>query len=173
MALEEGLALLQPPLRRERFVAVLQGFLAFHRVWEPKVAVLVGDPAVTAPRGRTRLIEQDLQALGEGASAVRRAFDLGFLADRSAAWGSLYVMEGSTLGGQVISKALRSAAWAPGDGLTYFNPYGRRTAAMWASFREALDSASADLDAEAAARGARLTFQALQAGLTRSMGLAA
>ena len=48
--LEGSLALLQPPLRRERFVEVLQGFLVFHRAWEPRVAALLDDDDLLAPQ---------------------------------------------------------------------------------------------------------------------------
>ena len=139
VALEDRLALLQPPLRRERFILVLQGFLAFHRVWEPRTAAVLEHHRVLEPRSRIALIEHDLEALGAaGSSRADAPFDLAFLSGVSQAWGSLYVMEGSTLGGQFISKALRGRDWAPDAGLTYFNPYGRRTAAMWAGFQSDL-----------------------------------
>jgi heme oxygenase len=174
MALEDALGLMRPPLQRERFVQVLQGFLAFHRAWRPRMAALIDDPTLLAPRAKAALIEQDLQALGAAEGVGRDArLDLGFLTTPSAAWGSLYVLEGSTLGGQVISKALRRTAWAPADGLAYFNPYGRRTGEMWASFRAALQAAAPTLDVDLVAEGARATFQTLQSGVSPAMGAAA
>ena len=172
LALEEALDLMRQPLRRDRFVQVLQGFLAFHRAWQPRVAALIGDPDLLAPRSKAALIRQDLQALDvpEDARPEPR-FDLGFLATPSAAWGSLYVLEGSTLGGLVITKALRGAAWAPEGGLAYFNPYGRRTGEMWAGFRAALQAAAPDL--ELATEGARATFRTLQCGVAPMMDTAA
>ncbi len=171
-ALEDALALMRPPLRRERFVQVLQGFLAFHRAWSPRMAVLVGDPELVTSRAKTALIERDLQALGV-AERPALLLDLGFLATRSAAWGSFYVLEGSTLGGQVISKALRRTAWAPPEGLAYFNPYGRRTGEMWAGFRAALEAAAPTLDPDLACEGARATFATLQSRLACPMEAAA
>ncbi len=171
-ALEDALALMRPPLRRERFASVLQGFLAFHRAWRPRMAVLVGDPELVAPRGKAALIERDLQALGE-AEATAAPLDLDFLSTRSAAWGSLYVMEGSTLGGQVITKALRRTAWAPAEGLAYFNPYGRRTGEMWAAFRAALEAAAPTLEPDLVCEGARATFATLQSGVALPMEAAA
>ncbi len=171
MALEEALNLLRPPLRRERFVQTLQGFLAFHRAWQPRMAALVDDPGLLAPRNKLALIEQDLQALC-AAEAPRAAWvDLGFLTTPAAAWGSLYVLEGATLGGQVISKALRRAAWTPADGLRYFNPYGQRTGEMWATFRAALEAPA--LEPGLVTDGARATFRTLQSGLAPAMGAAA
>ena len=173
-ALEDTLGLLQAPLRRERLVVVLQGFLTFHRDWEPMISTLLEDPANFAPRTRIALAERDLQALGGSeAQGVAGPFDLRFLSDVSNAWGSLYVMEGSTLGGLVISKALRGAAWAPDDGLSYFNPYGRRTAAMWAGFRSDLEAAAPGLDADSAVHGAQATFRTLRSGFADRLRVAA
>ena len=126
------------------------------------------------PRGKITLIQGDLDALGsEMTGASDTTFNLSFLDDASTAWGSLYVLEGSTLGGQVISKALRNAAWAPAGGLGYFNPYGRSTAAMWADFRAALEAACSILIGERVEQGARATFRALQSGLAPAMDAAA
>ncbi len=172
VALEDALALMRPPLRRERFVQVLRAFLAFHRAWSPKMAVLIGDAELVAPRAKAALIERDLQALGETEGPPAPP-DLGFMATRSAAWGSFYVLEGSTLGGQVISKALRQTSWAPAEGLAYFNPYGGRTGEMWAGFRAALQAAAPTLEADRVCEGARATFRTLQSGVAPAMEAAA
>ena len=178
VALEETLALLAPPMRRANFLRAIGGFHAFHRRWEPALEAMIGDAALLEPRRKLALLERDLAALGAGAECVGASpsgdvFDLGFLDTASAAWGSLYVMEGSTLGGQVISKALRGATWLPPGGLTYFNPYGRATAAMWAQFRDALQARSTELDGVAAIKGARATFAALRVGLAAPARVAA
>lgn len=168
-ALEDGLALLRAPLSHARFVQVLRGFHAFHSVWEPRVAGLIDDEPLLAPRRRLALLQRDLLALGAEPGAPVD-FDLGFLRDESAAWGSLYVLEGSTLGGQVIAKALRrGAAWVPAQGLSYFNPHGRETAALWRGFCDALEAAAPRLDAEEVVRGARASFRVLHDGLARAL----
>ena len=166
-SLEDALGLLEPPLSRRRFVHALQAFHAFHVMWEPQVMALAADPRLLEPRSKLSALERDLGALGlpVATSPRKGGFDLDYLSTPAAAWGSLYVIEGSTLGGQVISKALRTAAWAPDGGLTYFNPYGRRTAAMWAEFREALEAHECALDVDGVVEGARATFRVLQGGL--------
>ena len=118
------------------------------------------DPAELLGPRRLGLLEHDLTLMGVAPSlATAPAIDLGFLDSEAAAWGSLYVVEGSSLGGQFISKALRGADWAPAEGLSYFNPYGRRTAAMWAGFRRTLEARGGD--AALTVEGARATFAAL------------
>jgi heme oxygenase (biliverdin-IX-beta and delta-forming) len=172
-ALEDELGLLRPPLSRTRFIHVLQGFRAFHAAWEPRVAGLIGEEALLGPRGRLGHLDGDLARLGAGPGGAA-PFDLDVLQGPSRAWGSLYVMEGSTLGGQVISEALRrEARWAPPEGLRYFDPYGRQTGAMWRTFRQALEAHAARLEPEEVVEGARATFQVLRRGLASRLERAA
>ena len=133
-------------------------FEAFHRAWEPHVAALLGDEAFLAPRRRVTLLQGDLATLGEAARATGVP-DLSFLDTPAAAWGSVYVMEGSTLGGRVIAKALSREAWWPAEGLTYFHPPGRGTAEVWRETMAALEAHDDDRDALLA--GASATFHAL------------
>ena len=173
VALEESLALLDTPLSRERFADALAGFHAFHLVWEPQVAGLVDDRALFDPRRRLALLERDLERLGAPV-ATRAPPALDFLVDRASAWGSLYVMEGASLGGKVISKALRGGAnWVPDGGLAYFDPYGRGAAAMWRRFCEALETEAASLEPDGVVNGARETFRALQDTLAPRLRAAA
>jgi heme oxygenase len=159
--LEDALGLLAQPLDHGRFVQALQGFHRFHAAWEPKVAVLIGRPDLLAPRARLALIERDLAALG--AAPVDGATpDLDALQSAAEGWGSLYVMEGSTLGGMVIAKALRDAPWAPEGGLAYFDAHGRATASMWRETCAALELAGQDLDPDRVVQGARATFASLE-----------
>lgn len=53
----------------------------------------------------------------------------------------LYVLEGSTMGGQIISRQLMKSKMISdkGEGGTFFKPYGANTAAMWLKFKEALN----------------------------------
>jgi heme oxygenase len=166
-ALEGALALLAPPLARERFVAALQGFHRFHAAWEPKVAALIDRPDLLAARTRLALIEADLAAL-DAAPADGPAPDLDALRGAAEGWGSLYVMEGSTLGGLVIAKALRDAPWAPAAGLAYFHAHGRETAAVWRETCAALEAAGETLDPERIVAGARATFASLGAAAAPS-----
>lgn len=135
--LETALALI--PADRDRFIIVLEAFLGFHRVWEPAMRAQSRLAPLFEGRTRRGLLERDLLALGCTPQALAALPDCpraaGLAADPYAALGSLYVMEGSTLGGRVISAALAEAGGFPPGGLAYFNPYGERTGAMWRAFR--------------------------------------
>lgn len=171
--LEHHLDLLREPLDRERFVALLERFWGFHALWEPALGRALADDAFLAPRLKLQRLEADLRALGRSPEEIARlprcfqAAQLAPLPRRpAAALGSLYVLEGSTLGGQVITRALRGAGWLPSGGLTYFDPYGAATGAMWRDFRDyaaARSTPAADAEMVAAAKA---TFERLHRWLT-------
>lgn len=77
--------------------------------------------------------------------------------------GVLYVLEGSTNGGQFLARPLAKAlGLPPGVGTSALNPHGARTRELWQAFRNAIDSlelAPEEVDAIIAA--ARETFEAV------------
>jgi heme oxygenase len=59
---------------------------------------------------------------------------------KASAWGCLYVLEGATLGGQIIRRELQRALPLPTDrGAAFFSSYGSRVGEMWTSFCQALN----------------------------------
>lgn len=165
--LEAALDLLRAPLQQERFRHVLERFHGFHVVWEGTVRRHPGLRAFLEERTRLPHLRRDLAALGasldemEHLPACLAAADLAGC--EAAALGSLYVMEGSTLGGQLISRALAEADWTPEGGLTYFNPYGRETGAMWRAFHAFAEARLPEATHGTAIVGARRTFEVLEA----------
>lgn len=150
--------------QRDHYARVLQLFDAFLAPWEAAVAAAL--PAAAGPwlrqRSRRPFLRQDLHALGI-AALPWRAPGLSF-ATPAAAWGSLYVIEGSALGGQVITRTLARAGVRPDHGGAYFHGWGDATGPMWAEFRARLESELPDPARVAAACGAAcLTFDALSA----------
>ena len=160
--LERSLDLLSRPLDRNRFTALLVRFHGFHQIWEPALARCL--PAALVPGPRLPLLEQDLGTLGlcddiVGAiPSCAQAASLGEHLD--TALGSVYVLEGSTLGGRVIARHFSEAPWWPPAGLRYFDPYGDETAARWRQTLAQLAGAGGDADRIVA--GAVRTFEILQ-----------
>jgi heme oxygenase len=75
-------------------------------------------------------------------------------------------MEGSTLGGQPISRHIEATlGLRDGRGYRYFQAYGRTTAARWAEFKAYLEERADTLDGDAAADAASETFLSLEAWL--------
>jgi heme oxygenase len=79
--------------------------------------------------------------------------------------GAMYVLEGSTLGGQVIARQLAQA----GIPLrTYFTGAGDQTGPLWKSFSQLLDEAATNDNATELVQSATLTFEHLHTWLNQS-----
>ncbi len=83
------------------------------------------------------------------------------------AWlGVLYVVEGSSNGGQAIARVLRRAWSLDDDTLASLDPHGAATRELWGGFRTTLDAQSfSSEEQDAILRGAAATF----AGITQLM----
>ncbi|MGV3493633.1 MAG: biliverdin-producing heme oxygenase [Ramlibacter sp.] len=141
--------------------ACCQAFGAFLPAWEAAVADALppGRRAWLAGRSRARFLSRDLEALGLAPPAPVR---LPGFRNAAAAWGSLYVLEGSALGGQVITRSLAARGLLPNSGGAYFHGWGEATAAMWREFRDLLEAELRDPDALApACEAACRTFESL------------
>ena len=166
-ALDGVLGLSAPDLGLASYTDVLRRFYGFWRVWEPQMAVTLDDAGLFEPRRRLHLLEADLGALGHptaALSALPTCPPLTF-GTRTEAIGSLYVLEGSTLGGREIQRNLVKCF---GSQITrhYFNGYGPNTGVMWRSFLMVLDAIPADC-ADQALYGATATFKRLKEWLSR------
>jgi heme oxygenase len=155
---------------RDRYGRILQAFHAFLTPWEYSVAraLPAHRHAWLQRRSRRHFLQEDLAALAltplDGSPAVPR------LAGNAAAWGSLYVLEGSALGGQVITRALAGAGLVPGKGGSYFNGWGEDASAMWREFRAELRAELAQpACVDAACAAACATFDALTAHLEHAL----
>jgi heme oxygenase len=167
-SLETGLGLLTPPIDRRRTLILIERFYGFHAAWEPAVAAQLADEDFLAPRRRAPLAAADLAALGRSADAIAAlpcCDEAGRLADAGEAWGSIYVMEGSTLGGKLITRRLAEEDWLPAEGIRYFDPHGERTGALWRETRARLAELSGTGREDAVIDGARATFRRLAAWL--------
>jgi heme oxygenase (biliverdin-IX-beta and delta-forming) len=156
-------------------VATLSGYrdllarlYGFHAVWEAAIGIGLADEAFLAPRRRLTLLAADLDHLGltPGAVASLPRPAPHVLADPAAATGALYVLEGSTLGGQLIGRHIAGLHGFSGDGLAYYRAHGAAAGAMWAAFRSRLEHFVDDPAAEAALTGAAVaTFAAMRGWL--------
>ncbi|MGQ0540752.1 MAG: biliverdin-producing heme oxygenase [Blastocatellia bacterium] len=88
-------------------------------------------------RRKTPLLEQDLQHLGEMEYSEQNLpfTSIPILNTAAKAFGSIYVMEGATLGGQVIMRQLEAhLGITPENGGAFFNSYGANVGPMWKEF---------------------------------------
>lgn len=127
------------------------------------MAGLLQDAPFLDPRRRMHLLAADLAVLGASPFAVDAlpSCPVPLLGNAAAALGSLYVMEGSTLGGRIIERHVeRRLGFDHLSGCSYFAGYGARTGAMWRAFLARLELAPLG-DAAGIAAGAVATFERL------------
>lgn len=168
--LEAQLDLLHPEFTRAQYQSLLERQFQLYLPLEPAIAQRLpaawrsrlGWPA----RLKTRLLRADLAALGEGGWTPDGvpATDLPPLPDEAAAWGALYVLEGATLGGQIICRHLGpQLKLSPTCGLSFYASYGALIGPRWKEFCALLTQRWEQADEPAAflasaVRGARETF---------------
>jgi heme oxygenase len=164
---ELSLPLLDPSLSHSRYVGVVQAFYGFYAPLEPLCERAAGAAGATldlAARAKARLLAADLAALGHAASdvlALPRCRHLPTVTSASQAMGVLYVLEGATLGGQIIRRHLLSALGLDAaHGAAFFTGYGDRTREMWLRFTDHIDRA-ADLEIDTAIAAALATFDTM------------
>jgi heme oxygenase (biliverdin-IX-beta and delta-forming) len=111
-------------------------------------------------RRKVPLLEEDIRFLRIPHSSTE---DLRQPLDRTNlefALGCLYVLEGATLGGQVISRHLAKLDIGPESGGRFFNGYGAKTGEMWKSFQTSATSyCVTDNQIGEAVNGAQSTFR--------------
>lgn len=162
----------------ERRVETIDGYRSllarlygFHAAWEPEAAALIADEAFFGPRRKAHLLAADLACLGLSRSsigALPKPCGLRVpMATRAEALGAMYVLEGSTLGGQLIARRVSAVlGLRPGAGCSYYCAYGPAVGTMWREFRACLLAASSPTADYAMARTAQRTFERLRSWLT-------
>ncbi|WP_067270059.1 biliverdin-producing heme oxygenase [Mitsuaria sp. 7] len=170
----EALLRLEAPMPLVRYGLILRGFHEFLQLWEPRVRLVLPErlrPWFDA-RVRSPFAARDLAALElpvDDADEAIRASALAaqhglWLESPAAAIGSMYVIEGSALGGQVLTpKLLAAHGLTPEHGTAYFHGFGARTGAMWREFRQLAQSEAGHYEDQraTACRAAVDTFRAL------------
>lgn len=155
----------RPDLRR----AVVEGFHLLHTEAEAALAPWLADlPGLDfQARRRSGRLARDLVAVGGGSRAEEAERQT--VAGVAEALGRMYVLEGSTLGGQIIRRAVE----ARGDdmlGLSFLDPYGARTGERWRAFLGVLDAhAATAADTDAMIAGARDGFRHAERRLCGAM----
>ena len=137
------------------YVDLLARLYGFHRPFER--AARAAGAFDLAGRGRADMLAADLAALGVGAGGLPTCADVPVAGGGPGWLGALYVVEGSTLGGVPIARALGQAY--PEDQRRFFLGYGERQGAMWRDLVARLETlAGDDAAADAAVAAAQGTF---------------
>lgn len=157
--LEDRLDVLERCRLPESYTALLQAFRSLHA---PLEQALAASP-LTAPvvpdwprRRKTGWLDDDLRRLGAAPPADRRVPPLATAEDVA---GACYVVEGATLGGALVVRALTDGAADPPPH-RFFASYGAERGAMWARFRRQVSGL--DLDEDRSVEAALHTFDCFE-----------
>lgn len=152
---------------RDSYRLLLERLWGFHAPLEDALTRLDwrGSTIAMDARCKRAWLEADLLHLGMAPDAFSRievCRDLPAMSHLHDGLGALYVVEGSTLGGQVILRTLQAQLdISPRAGGVFFASHGRGIGAMWRSYLDVLEAAgAAPLAAEAMERAAMQTFAA-------------
>ena len=134
--LENQLGLLDPGLDLEQYIHVLQRFYGFYVPVEIDLARVAADLPLTFPlHARAELIARDLRALGfsqADLATLPLCHDRPALSCLEDLAGCLYVLEGASLGGQVLSRLLhRRLGLTKENGAAFFAGDEERTLPRW------------------------------------------
>ena len=150
---------------RDSYRDLLTRFYGFHRAWEEKAAGQAPDHSFFEHRRKTPLLGQDLEALGLKSGDIIRlpqCQSLMPLPGPEAVLGSMYVVEGSTLGGAIIAREVKNRLGLDAEtGCAYFRSYGRDIAAMWKSFGAVLLETSSPEADDQIVESAQKTFDVM------------
>ena len=166
-ALDNALDLTGHALTIDRYRRTLERFYGYYRPLEASLDTVSGwaeRGLDLAERRKTPLLAADLLALGVGPELPRSCDDVPRIDSLAAAFGIVYVIEGASLGGQLISRHIRQTLGVTLEtGGLFFHGYGERTGVMWKGFRAAAVSFVTTPDEEALAIAAALqTFRTLR-----------
>jgi heme oxygenase len=167
--LEAGLNLTGPGLDRGRYAELMARFHGFYAPLEPALLDAEWpDYGVSyAERLKTPAIQRDLSAFGltpEAIDSLPVCEALPRVDTPARRLGCLYVLEGSTLGGQFLTRHFATAlGLTPETGCAFFSGYGAATGPRWATFVKLLDALDTPDTRTEALDAALETFERLEA----------
>jgi heme oxygenase len=145
LALEKAMIpFLKASVDRESYVYLLRTMQVYLFAVESAVVPVISSTLLPDKEERrsARKLTDDIEALGYSASDVANYATVQIPQDLNftpRAWGALYVLEGSTLGGQVVSGMLQRQLSVSDQAISYFNGYGEQTASRWVVFQDAIN----------------------------------
>lgn len=169
VALEKRLPFFSECLDSDGYQRLLQAYYGFYGSIEAALydCGLIPAGLDLAPRMKTPTLLDDLHALGLNDDAIRalpRCAELPSFDTPAACLGALYVLEGATLGGQVLRREMaRRLGLDASNGGAFLNVYGAETGRRWKDFLDYLHNQTLNADArQRAVMAARSTFRCFE-----------
>lgn len=131
----------------ESYTRLLQKFLGFYLPIEPSLLDVQNRytlPMDVHQRSKSPLLLRDLRDLGMqplNTHTLPLCETLPSLTTPAQMWGCLYVLEGSTLGGVLLSKHItQQLGLTAENGCAFFCSYGSQIGSMWRTFTRTLEA---------------------------------
>ena len=137
--IEQRVPVFQEGFNLEQYARLVEQFFGFWAPVEERLSQLTAlrDPDLALPsRLKGFLLREDLYILGRDSATVRHCENLPALDTFWQGLGCLYVLEGSTLGSQIISRRIEDKLQLRKEsGAAFFNAYGGLTGSRWIEFK--------------------------------------
>ena len=168
-------AIIENTISPESYALLLRRFYGFYKATEPlllRSSFWAENTFEIHQRQRLPMLKADLLCLGHTPQQIESLTpcpNVPTLQTPAQMLGYLYVVEGSSLGGQVLSRQLsQKLGYTQSDGASYFNTYGKdNLRQMWFGFQQLLtDYTEQNPDQEQTIiEAAQTTFSTLDAWL--------
>jgi len=145
VALEKRLPFFSRQLNLDLYRRLMAAYYGFYQPLEQRLQMLALIPSGLDQSQRIKLpvLRADLIALGMDAAAIEAlpvCRELPQIDSRAAALGVSYVLEGATLGGQVLRRRMaEQLGLDASSGTAFLNVYGDLTGRRWKDFLQYLD----------------------------------
>lgn len=163
--LEKRMPFFSSALDRAHYLRLLQAYYGFYAPLEAILHASALIPAELIPleRVKTPVLVEDLRALGlsdHDIGQLPRCDQLPAVDSPGACMGVMYVLEGATLGGQVLRREInKRLGLDEQSGTAFLDVYGARTGPRWKAFLNHLDEVAREVAfTDAAASAAHSTF---------------
>lgn len=127
---------------KESYGRLLTTMYGYYHPIEQQLSAMLNESDIPdlSKRRKSSWIVNDLRNLSIPTDRLPMCDDVPAISNVATALGVSYVLEGSTLGGKVISDLLtKQTSGTLGDALSFFQGYRENTMPMWQSFRQRLD----------------------------------
>ena len=151
-------------------LARLYGFHAAFDAAMTRAPAALADELDLPQRRRAGLIGQDLAGLGADVAGLPLCDEMPAMRSVGDHLGALYVVEGSTLGGVVIARALEPAF---GENRRFYLGHGDEHGRLWRGFVARLDRLDGQAEAADAERAALAAFAAFERWMSAWRGASA
>lgn len=134
----------------EDYYSVLSIFYSFYKIIEPLVWKFISkeDLPDLYERRKLPLLEKDIVSINRNFEAIEVCKHTPQIDSKNKAFGVLYVMEGSTLGGPVIADIIlkKTGSKIHEENLHFFKGYREATSAKWKVFQNSLNNQKSNPD---------------------------